>query len=197
MSALPVNLAAALTRPAPIDRLVAVASRPAIAVLLVTAVGTATLVPVVLAWSSSSTGAGAFFAVVNLAIGVVLWLPVLSTAPGARRLGMVGKGVYLLVSSLIVTALSIVWIFARHPMYGSFTHQQLILGISPIVDQQLAGFIAKLGAYVPMWTIAFVLLARDNGEEDGEPWRWVDVQRELERGDRHTRPTAREYEVPL
>lgn len=187
MSSLPIHLAAALTRPAPVDRLVTIVSRPAISVLLVTVVGTVTLIPAVLSWSSSSPGAGAFLALVNLAIGIVLWLPVLSTAPGTRRLRVVGKGVYLLVSSLVVTSLSIVWIFARHPMYDSFAHQRLLLGISPIVDQQLAGFIAKLGAYVPMWTIAFVLLARESGEEVGDPLRWVDVQRELEREDRRAR----------
>jgi cytochrome c oxidase assembly factor CtaG len=196
MTSIPIDLAASLTRPAPIDRAVAVCSRPAVAVLLVTVIGTATLTPPVLSWSSSSTGAGALLGTVNLLIGVVLWLPVLSTAPGAHRLRHVGKGVYLLVSSLVVTSLSIVWIFARHPMYGSFSHQETILGISPIVDQQLAGFISKLGAYAPMWTIAFILLARDTGEEgDDTTLRWVDVQRELEREDRRARSTQAEPSV--
>jgi putative membrane protein len=182
MTALPIDLVSAVTRPAAFDRALVVVSRPAIAIGIVTVVGTATLTPAVVSWSSSSPGAGALLALTNLCLGVVLWLPVLSTAPGARRLRHVGKGLYLLASSLVVTLLSIVWIFSRHPMYASFSHQELILGISPIVDQQLAGFVAKLGAYAPMWTIAFILLSRDSGEEiDDQTLRWADVQRELER----------------
>jgi cytochrome c oxidase assembly factor CtaG len=193
LTSLPVNLAAALTRPALVDRAVAASSRPAVAILVVSVVGSVSLTPAVLTWASSSPGAGALLAVVNLAIGFVLWLPVLSVVPGTRRLRHVSKGAYMFVSSLVVTSLSVVWIFARHPMYGSFSHQESILGISPIVDQQLAGFIAKLGAYAPMWTIAFVLLARDSGEEDeDQTLRWVDVQRELERGDRRQRSQQQE-----
>lgn len=191
LAGLPVDVVAAITKPPAVDRVVLVCSRPAIAVLIVTVVGTVSLTPAVVAWTSSSPGAGAALAIVNLGLGVVLWLPVLSAAPGTKRLRHVGKGIYLLVSSLVVTSLSIVWIFARHPMYGSFMHQGSILGISPIVDQQLAGFIAKLGAYAPMWTMAFVLLARETGNEEDETLRWADVQRELEREDRKARPTGR------
>jgi cytochrome c oxidase assembly factor CtaG len=196
MTSIPVNLVAALTRPALIDRAVIASSRPAIAVLIVTVVGTTSLTPAAISWASSSPGAGVLFAFVNLVVGVILWLPVLSAAPGTRRLRHVGKGAYMFVSSLVVTSLSIVWIFARHPMYGSFSHQESLLGISPIVDQQLAGFVAKLGAYIPMWTIALVLLSRDNGEvTDDEPLRWVDVQRELERGDRRAGSRQQEPSV--
>jgi cytochrome c oxidase assembly factor CtaG len=196
LTSLPVNLTASLTRPAVIDRIVVVSSRPAIAVLIVSVVGTVSLTPAALSWASSSPGAGGLLAVANLAIGVVLWLPVLSTVPGTRRLRHVSKGAYMLISSLVVTSLSVVWIFARHPMYGTFSHQESILGLSPIVDQQLAGFIAKLGAYAPMWTIAFVLFARDSGEEDEDATlRWVDVQRELERGDRRARARSKEPSI--
>ena len=61
-----------------------------------------------------------------------------------------------------------------------------ILRISPLLDQQLAGFVAKLGAYVPMWIVAFVLFARagDGEEPDDATLRWVDVQREFERAER-------------
>ena len=96
------------------------------------------------------------------------------------------KGGYLLVASLVVTSLSFIWIFARHPMYHSFTNQSRLLGLSPLLDQQLAGFVSKLGAYFPMWAIAFVLFARagDGGDDDQPELRWVDVERELERADR-------------
>ena len=54
-----------------------------------------------------------------------------------------------------------------------------------LLDQQLAGFVSKLGAYAPMWAVAFTLLARSGeGDPDDRPLRWVDVERELERADR-------------
>lgn len=189
MSSLPAELVDTATRPSPVDRVVVACSKPQVAAVVVTVVGTASLVPGVVNWTLATPGAVALLAFVNLAVGVVLWLPVLSVVPGARRVGTIGKGVYMLVASLLVTVFSIVWVFARHPMYGAFHHQRLVLGISPLLDQQVAGFVAKLGAYVPMWTIAFVLLARaGNGVGAEEPLRWADVRRELERGDRRGRP---------
>lgn len=198
LTSLPVELVARATRPAPVDAVASACSRPAIAVLLVTVVGSATLLPGVVAWTLGSTAAATVVAVVNVALGIVLWLPVLAVVPGARRVGTIGKGVYLLVASLVVTVFSIVWIFARHPMYAAFHHQRLVLGISPLLDQQLAGFVAKLGAYAPMWTIAFVLLGRaGDGEGDADPLRWVDVERELERGRRRgSSPPAAPQEHP-
>jgi hypothetical protein len=71
--------------------------------------------------------------------------------------------------------------------------------MTPLFDQQLAGFVAKLGAYLPMWWVAFVIFF--NAERKGTPIEetplyWADVERELLRIDRqrakavrHHRPT--------
>jgi cytochrome c oxidase assembly factor CtaG len=187
LSSLPVDLVAAITRPRAIDRCVVVLGHPAVAIAVVTVVGTATLLPPVIAWASSSAAGGAALVATTLAVGIVLWLPVLSSAPATRRLSQVAKGGYLLAASLVVTSLSFVWIFAKRPLYPSLSHQHALLHLSPITDQQLAGFISKLGAYAPLWAIAFVLFARagDDGGPPSDPLRWVDVQRELERSQRH------------
>jgi cytochrome c oxidase assembly factor CtaG len=187
VSAMPVDLVAVATRPRPIDEVARWVSHPAIAIVVVTVVGTVTLVPAVVTWSSTASGAGALVLLVTLGVGVVLWLPILGRAPATRRLGYVGQGAYLMAASLVVTSFSFVWIFSQHVLYPSFSHQRAILGMSPLVDQQLAGYVAKLGAYVPLWLVAFALFARagDHGDDDGAPLRWVDVQRELERADRH------------
>jgi len=186
VASIPTDLAAALTRPRAVDRVVVALGHPGVAIGVVTVVGTATLVPAVVSWGSASRLAEAVLVAVTLAVGVVLWLPVLGTAPATRRLSYVAKGAYVLVASLVVTSLSLVWIFAAHPLYPSLVHQRAVLGISPLVDQQLAGFVAKLGAYLPMWAVGFVLLARSgSGDERDDPeLRWVDVQREFERAER-------------
>lgn len=186
IKAIPTDLVAAATRPAPIDRLCAVVTHPAIAIVVVTVVGTVTLLPGVVAWGASTPGASATMVLVTLCLGVVLWLPVFGIVPGSRQLSPVARGGYLLAASLVVTSLSFIWIFAKHPLYHSFMHQESVLGLSPIVDQQLAGFVSKFGAYVPLWTIAFVLFSRaaDASADDESTLRWSDVQRHLERVER-------------
>jgi len=187
LSSLPDALIARVTRRQMVDRVMHAVVHPAIAIAVVTVIGTATLLPAVISLGSSSLVAGGLFIAVTLGLGVVLWMPILGSIPGLPRLRYTAKGGYLLAASLVVTSLSFVWIFARHPMYGSLSHQTKILGMSPLLDQQLAGFVSKLGAYFPMWAIAFILFARagDGGENDRADLRWVDVQRELERVDRN------------
>jgi cytochrome c oxidase assembly factor CtaG len=190
ITATPVQLLAQMTRPRRIDGLSRALGHPAVAIVVVTVVGTATLLPPVVTWASSSSETGAVVVATTLLVGFVLWWPILGRAPGTRRLSYVAKGAYMMAASLVVTSLSFVWIFSRHTLYPSLSHQHTILAMSPIVDQQLAGYVSKLGAYLPMWVIAFVLFVRvgDGGDDDGATLRWVDVQRELERVDRHGRP---------
>lgn len=192
LASVPTGLAASLTRPRAVDRATEVVARPLVAIAVVTVVGTATLLPVVVAWCSANAAVDATLALLTVALGVALWLPVLGTAPGSRRLSQVAKGGYLMASSLVVTSLSLVWIFASRPLYPSLHGQEAILSITPLFDQQLAGFVAKLGASVPMWTAAFVLFARSGeGDPQDRPLRWADVERELERADRRARAVAR------
>jgi cytochrome c oxidase assembly factor CtaG len=95
------------------------------------------------------------------------------------------------VQSIIPSFLSVVWIFAHRALYASYDHQGRVFGMSPVLDQQLAGFLAKLSTIAVLWTVAFTLMTRthatagvDDDEEDEEPLIWSDVEREIERADR-------------
>jgi hypothetical protein len=62
--------------------------------------------------------------------------------------------------------------------------------MTPLLDQQLAGFLAKLSTIAVLWTVAFVIMTRaqsEKGEEETDPLLWTDVERELERADRRER----------
>ena len=63
--------------------------------------------------------------------------------------------------------------------------------MTPLLDQQLAGFLAKLTTIAVLWTVAFVIMTRaeaaENAGEDDEPLLWSDVEREIERADRRER----------
>lgn len=176
-----------LTRPAMVDAVTRWLAHPAVSMALVTVVGTLTLsTPVVDEGARSNLVRGATLVGV-LACGVILWIPALGVMPGAKRLSPVGRAGFIFVASLVVTSLSIVWIFARHSLYPGLHHQQSLLHMKPLFDQQLAGFVAKLGSYVPMWAVAFTIFSRadDSGVAVEEtPLHWADVERQLLRVDR-------------
>lgn len=186
----PQPIVAALTRPAPIDGVLRRCARPAVAVIVVTFLAVSTLTVGAVDWQASSTAGRAFLDLVLICAGVVLWTPVLHQIPGMERPSAIGRAGYLVIQSIIPSFLAVVWIFARHPMYSAYAHTRLF-GLSPLTDQQLAGFVAKLGTIAVLWTVAFFILSRaqtaaDQGDET-EPLTWADVERQLERIDRSKR----------
>lgn len=187
LMATPTNVLARLTRPRPIDAATRLLSHPGVAVVVVTVVGTLTLSSPIVDWgANSSIGRDLVLAAV-VAVGLVLWIPALGVMPGAKRMSPVARAGYVFVSSLVVTSLSFVWIFSHHSLYPDLHDQYSLLHMTPLLDQQLAGFVAKIGCYVPMWAVAFTIFA--HAEDDGTrveetPLHWADVERHLLRVDR-------------
>lgn len=189
----PIDFVARVTQPAPVDAAVRFVAKPGVALAIVTVAGTASLTSPVVDAGARYGWVRVLTLIVDLVVGVILWLPVLDVAPGTTRLSPVGRAGYLFGASLLVTSLSFVWIFSRHPLYPALHGQQAMLGVSPVADQQIAGFVAKFGAYVPMWTIAFLTFAKagQSGVPPEEsPLHWADVERQLVRVDRQR---AREH----
>jgi cytochrome c oxidase assembly factor CtaG len=182
---------ARLTRPPAVDAVQRVAVRPVPAIVIVTVVAVGTLTVGAVSLAAHSLLARVAIALVVLASGFVLWAPVLTELPGVPRLSALGRGGYLIVQSIVPSFLSIVWIFARHPLYPTFTHTGTVAGMSPLLDQELAGFLAKLSTIAVLWTVAFVLMTRAQADEDtgldSEPLVWSDVEREIERAERRDR----------
>lgn len=194
MLAAPTSTWVTLTRPALVDALARRLARPAPAMLIVTVIGTATLSVPVVNWGARSLWARDLIVLGVVALGVVLWLPALGLVPGARRLSEVARAAYVFISALVVTSLSLVWIFARHPLYSSLHFQRHFVHLSALADQQVAGFVAKLGAYLPMWAVAFVIFSRAEhrgADLETSPLHWADVERELLRAQRQRARTAR------
>jgi cytochrome c oxidase assembly factor CtaG len=165
--------------------------RPLPAVAIVTVVAVATLTTGAVNLAARSDLARVLIELIVLGSGFVLWAPVLTELPGAPRLSALGRGGYLIVQSIVPSFLSIVWIFARHSLYPPYTHAGRVVGLSPLLDQQLAGFLAKLSTIAVLWTVAFVIMTRAQTAEttgqDGEPLIWSDVEREIERAERRQR----------
>lgn len=187
----PRALLARLTRPTAVDAVLRVVVRPVPAIAIVTVVAVATLTTGAVNWAARSSAAQVLLELFVLLAGFVLWAPVLHEIPGLPKLSSLGRGGYLIVQSIVPSFLSIVWIFARHPLYPAFAHSGKVVSLSPLLDQQLSGFVAKLGTIAVLWTVAFVVMTRgeaaDRAGRDEEPMMWSDVERELERADRRER----------
>jgi putative membrane protein len=191
---LPLPLIQRLTRPRAVDWVVRRCARPPIAVAVVTviAVATATTGAVGAEWASAWARLGLDVAL--LAAGFVLWTPVLTELPGTDRPSALGRAGYLIVQSIVPSFLAVVWIFARHPLYPHFATGPQLLGVSPVMDQQVAGFVAKFTTIAVLWTVAFVSLTRAQHAAasggDPDPLLWSDVERHLERAERRERRSA-------
>jgi len=186
---LPDQAIARLTRPAALDAVIERMSRPVVAVGFVTIIAVGTLTTGAVDAQASSWAARGAFDLVLLFAGLVLWLPVLGRVPGIDRPSALGRGGYLIVQSIVPSFLAVVWIFARHPLYPAYARADGIAGLSPLVDQQIAGFAAKLGTILVLWTVAFVIINRSERREEPEsdPLTWADVERRLERAERRAR----------
>jgi putative membrane protein len=183
---LPVPVAAALTRPRLVDHVALACSRPKVAVVVVVLIAVGSLTaPAVHAQNSSLLWRAVFDTLILLS-GIVLWTPVLRWVPGTTRPSPLARTAYLIIQSIVPSFLAIVWIFARHPLYPAYDYKGHVLGLSALGEQQIAGFVAKLGTIAVLWTVAFIGLARTEGEDPdaADPLTWADVQRHLERADR-------------
>ena len=186
-----------LTRPAAVDAVLRVVVRPVPAVAIVTVVAVGTLTTGLVSLAAHSDVARVVIQVVVLLSGFVLWAPVLTELPGTPRLSALGRGGYLIVQSIVPSFLSVVWIFAHRSLYAAYDHHVRVLGMSPVLDQQLAGFLAKLSTIAVLWTVAFTLMTRahvaSGSEEDAEPLIWSDVEREIERAERREQRAHRPH----
>jgi cytochrome c oxidase assembly factor CtaG len=193
----PTHVLERLTRPRPIDAVTRLLAHPGFAVVVVTALGTLTLTPPVVDWGAHSSLGRDLVLLAVLFVGLVLWIPALGVMPGAKRLSPAARAGYVFASALVVTSLSFVWIFSLHSLYPALHHQHALLHMTPLLDQQVAGFVAKLGCYMPMWAVAFTIFwhAEDQGTPIEEtPLHWADVERQLLRVDRHRERAIRRHQ---
>jgi len=188
---LPDWLAAKLTAKAVVDQIVARLTRPVTATILFNAVVIGSMAPVVV---DAEARSAPIHGVVNLAlflVGIIMWTPVLHALPGRHQLSAAGKVGYLFVQSIVPNFPALILIFADHVLYGAFATAPRALGISPLLDQRLAGAMAKMGGIGILWITAGVILMRAQRAEergaDPEPLTWRDVERELERVERRRR----------
>lgn len=189
-----VDVMVRLTRPRLVDATASRLSRPFPALGFVTIGGTLTLSTPLVNAAATDEVLRSVVLLATVVCGVVLWLPVFGCIPGARHLSPAARSGYLFAASLLVTVMSFVWIFSLHPLYSALSEQQRFVHLSPLADQQVAGMVAKLGAFIPLWTVAFVTFFRadaDGVPVEESPLYWADVERHLLREERRERRRSR------
>ena len=173
------------TRPRLVDATLVRLRRPPVAIATVTVLLVGSMAPaLVKAQASSALIRGLLFGAILLA-GLVLWLPVLGRVPGIPRLKPMVRFGYLVAQGVVPAFLSFVLILAPHPLYGTFARSRMAIGLRPLNDQQVAGFVSKLGMLIVLLSVGTVVLLRaDEGPSADDPLVWADVQRQFERADR-------------
>jgi putative membrane protein len=182
-----------LTRPVIVDSVLGALTRPVVATLLFNAAVVASfLAPAI----NGEARSGAIAAGINLgllAVATIMWMPALRTIPGERYLSTGGRAGYLMVQAILPSFPALVFIFARHPLYSAYAQAPTTLGLSPLLDQQVAGALAKVaGLGILLGAAGFFLLRWHQAEETGsdpDPLLWDDVERELRRLERRSRRT--------
>ncbi|MHB1785145.1 MAG: cytochrome c oxidase assembly protein [Acidimicrobiales bacterium] len=190
MLGLPPWLMEAATRPAPVDRALNGFSHPVISTLIFNVVVICCLLPPVVHAEDHFEVVYGALVLAMLGAGVIMWLPALRLLPGARHMSVGARVGYLFVQSILPNFPALILIFAGHVLYGDFVSAPRQVGLSPLLDQQLAGVAAKVFGITILWCTAGLILARaQSAEESGQdpdPLTWGDVERELQRLERRS-----------
>jgi cytochrome c oxidase assembly factor CtaG len=185
---LPFDVLEWITRPALVDAALNRGRRPATAIVVVTVITVASMVPPVVQAQASSSPLRALLAFGAVVAGLVLWIPVLGRVPGMARLKPIVRFGYLAVQAVVPAFLSFALILAPHALYPVFSGSKAAIDLRPLNDQQIAGFVSKLTMLIVLLTVGGVGFARSKPADEevglGDPLVWADVQRQFERADR-------------
>jgi cytochrome c oxidase assembly factor CtaG len=185
---LPYDVLEWITRPALVDAALVRCRRPATAIAIVTFVIVASAIPPVVQAQASSTAVRGVLAVATVVAGFVLWIPVLGRVPGIPRLRPMARFGYLAAQAVVPAFLSFVLILSPHPLYAVFAGSKAAIGLRPLNDQQIAGFVSKLTMLIVLLAVGgFGLVSSPTSEEDpslDDRLVWADVQRQFERAER-------------
>ena len=173
------------TRPPTVDAILIRLRRPPVAIVTVTVLLVGSMAPALVRAQASSPWARGLLFVAMVIAGLVLWFPVLGRVPGIPRLKPMVRFGYLAAQGVVPAFLSFVLILAPHPLYGTFARSRTAIGLRPLNDQQIAGFVSKLTMLIVLLTVgAAFLLHTDEESTPDDPMVWADVQRQFERVDR-------------
>ncbi len=185
---LPYDLIQWLTRPRWVDAVLLRLHRPPVAIPVVTVLVVGSMTPTLVRAQATSGLARGLLDLALVATGLVLWIPVIGRIPGIPKLKPVVRFGYLVAQAVVPAFLSFIYIFSNHPLYPEFARSRAAMGMRPLNDQQIAGFVSKLSMLLVLLIVGGVVLSRaplsDEEFAGDDPLVWADVERQFERADR-------------
>jgi len=185
---LPYDLVQWLTRPRWVDAVLLRLHRPPVAIPVVTVLVVGSMTPALVRAQATSSWARGLLDLAMVAAGLILWIPVIGRVPGIPRLKPVVRFGYLVAQAVVPAFLSFIYIFSRRPLYPQFARSHAAIGLRPLNDQQIAGFVSKLSMLLVLLIVGGVVLSRAPRADDefagDDTLVWADVERQFERADR-------------
>jgi len=102
-----------------------------------------------------------------IAVGVLFWWPLIDPMRGADRRRWVGtfaKITMLTASGVPATVLGLLFTVASHPFYDFYARAPRLWGLTPVVDQQLAGVVMFGGGNLIYFAAVVVVFWRVFGD---------------------------------
>lgn len=118
----------------------------------------------------------AFEHVCFLGAGLVAWWPVFSPLPEVPRLSYPGQMLYLFIQSLVPAIVGAFITFSSVVVYPVYAETPKLWGLTPLVDQQIAGLLMKLLGTVFLWVLVTVRFFQWFSHEEHESEKSVDDQ---------------------
>lgn len=180
---LPPWLLRKILRPRTVERVVRALTRPIVALLVFNGVIAITHWPALV--DLSLREAPVHFGIHSLLVvtALMMWWPVVRPLPEMPRLEDPARLLYLFGQSILPTVPASFLTFATGTVYEFYESVPRLWGISVIADQQIAGWIMKVGGGLLLWTIIAVLFFRWSAREEaqaGEEVSWHEFERELD-----------------
>jgi putative membrane protein len=118
-----------------------------------------------------------------VAAALLMWWPVLSPLEELPRLSYPLQMGYLFVQSLIPSVLAAFLTFSSGVFYEYYASAPRLWGLTPVEDQQFAGFVMKILGSLILWGfigLAFYRWYQRDVADQADP-RWEQVREELQR----------------
>lgn len=107
-----------------------------------------------------------------LATALLTWWPIFSPSARLPRAALPLQIVYLFAQTIVPTILGALITFAATPLYPFYAAAPRVWGLTPLIDQQIAGLIMWLGGAAIMLAVLTARFFRWLGLEADEPAVW-------------------------
>jgi cytochrome c oxidase assembly factor CtaG len=95
-----------------------------------------------------------------------MWWPIVSNVPELPRWSYPVQMVYLFLLSIAQIIVFAAITFAKEPLYEAYVNAPRVLGVDPLVDQQVGGIIMKIGSSLVFMPLVIIFFYRWFGQEE-------------------------------